>query len=262
MTSLIPDLAMWQWGLAALTAFIVSVAKCGVPGLGILAVPLMAHVFPARESVGMLLPVLVVADLFAVAEYRRDVDWTPLARMASWVVVGVVAAAIFLQATAGDADAAVAAQTKDWFRPFIGGLVLAILVLHVRAKLRATEDSDREPGKLTGPITGALAGWASTLANAAGPLMSMYLATLRMEKKTFVGTKAWFFLVLNIGKVPVLALVGMFKITGLGFALCLLPAVAVGSVSGLWILKAIPQRAFEWVVLVLIAASAMNLLIG
>ena len=202
---------------------------------------------------------LVVADLFAVAEYRRDVDWGPLSRMATWVVVGVFLAGVFLWFTGGQGDAATTA--KDGFRPLIGGLVLVILALHVHGMTRADQGGDKPPSKWAGPVTGTLAGWASTIANAAGPLMSIYLATLRMEKKTFVGTKAWFFLLLNVGKLPVLWLVGMLKPASIGLALCMIPPVAVGSLGGLWVLRAIPQKAFEWVVLALIAASALNLLL-
>jgi uncharacterized protein len=241
-----PDLALWQWLLGALCAWCVGVAKTGVPGLGIFAVPLMVlTVGDARHSAGWLLPLLCAADVFAVAYYRRHAQTTRLVSLAPWVVAGMVAGAFAL------------GWPEAVLRRLIGLIVLAMIVLNVIRRRAAAPPPDSAAAVAGYGLT---AGFATTVANAAGPIMNLYMLAKRLSKEELIGTGAWFFLVVNLSKLPVYAFHGLIGPRSLLFDAVLVPAVIAGAFSGRALFAHIPQRVFEWVVLGLTCLSALMLL--
>lgn len=238
-----PSLAGWQWALGALCAFLVGVAKTGVPGLGILVVPLMViAVGDARQSAGWLLPLLCAADLFAVGYYRRHTHVGKLLELLPWVAVGMGAGYLAL----GMNDALL--------RPLIGVIVFAMIGAHVWRKRRLQDAA--APARLRhSAVYGGVAGFATMVANAAGPVMNVYLLSKKLAKDQFIATGAWFFLIINLSKLPAYGARGMLSRPSLLFDLALLPALLVGVVSGRAIFVRLPQRRFEAVVLTLAAAA-------
>jgi hypothetical protein len=107
---------------------------------------------------------------------------------------------------------------------------------------------------------GIAAGFATTLANAAGPVMSAYLLLKRMPKEQLVATGAWFYLTVNIAKLPIYAANGLLSADSFTFDLLMAPLVAAGAIGGFGLLRRIPQRAFDVLTLGLAAASALALL--
>ena len=105
---------------------------------------------------------------------------------------------------------------------------------------------------------GILAGTATMLAHAAGPLMMIYFLSLRLEKHEFMGTGAWFFLVVNCAKIPSFWDKGMITSESLQLNLLLLPAVALGLFSGIYIFKKLPHKWFVIVVKTLTLAAAVR----
>jgi uncharacterized membrane protein YfcA len=244
-------LAGWQWALGALCAFFVGVAKTGVPGLGIFVVPLMVLVVgDARHSAGWLLPLLSTADLFAVIYYRRHAQAWRLFSLAPSVVAGMVGGAFAL------------GGSEPVLRRVVGLLVLAMIALHLARRRRAALGSTPPPadGVVQAAGYGVVAGFATMVANAAGPVMNAYLLAKRLPKEEFIATGAWFFLVINLSKVPVYAGRGLMDGRSLAFDLALVPAVVTGALFGRRLFGRIPQRAFELVVLLLTAAAAVLLL--
>jgi uncharacterized membrane protein YfcA len=246
-----PDLSPIAWALGALCAFCVGVAKTGVPGLGIFVVPLMAlAVGDARQSAGWLLPLLCAADVFAVVYYRRHAQTARLASLAPWVLVGMIAGAMAL------------AGPEPVLRRVVGAIVLAMIAVYllrytaVRTLPAAAPDSRRAAAAY-----GVTAGFATTVANAAGPVMNLYLLAKRLPKEELIGTGAWFFLVINFSKLPVYAVHHLMSGRSLTFDLLLLPLVVAGAFSGRAIFTRLPQRAFERVVLGLTIVSAVLLLL-
>jgi uncharacterized membrane protein YfcA len=114
------------------------------------------------------------------------------------------------------------------------------------------------------PLLGLVAGWATglatMLANAAGAITAFYFLARRMDKMTFVGTAAWFYLVINLSKVPFSIQLGLMTPGSLKFDLMLLPAVVVGAVAGRLLLRRVPQRLFEWITVLLATAAALRLI--
>lgn len=248
-----PALAPWQWALGALCAFLIGVAKTGVPGVGILVVTLMVLVTgEARAGAGWLLPILCVADMFAVVYYRRHAEAWRLFRLAPWVLLGMAAGA----ATLGLPEAAL--------RRIVGAIVLIMIAAQLwrraRAEAEAAAAGDQGRVRRAAPVFGIATGFATTVANAAGPVMNVYLLSQRLPKEAFVATGAWFFLAINLSKLPIYGAHRMIDGRSLLFDAAMIPAVAVGALSGRAILRVIPQRAFERAVLWLAAAAALLML--
>lgn len=225
------------------SAWLVGVSKTGAPGLGTLVVPLMIlSVGDARQSAGWLLPMLCTADLFAVWYWRRHAAAAKLFGLAPWVVAGIGAGA-----------AALSLQERI-LRPAEGVIVAAMLLAYLwRRRTQVFE------AKGHSAAYGLTAGFATTVANAAGPVMSVYLLRQRLPKEEFVATGAWFFFLVNLAKVPIYAWHGLFSARSLAFNLLAVPVVAAGALSGRWLLTRISPRWFENLVLLLTAISTLLL---
>jgi uncharacterized membrane protein YfcA len=239
-----PPLAWWQWALGLTCAALVGVAKTGVPGLGILVVPLMVLVVgDARLSAAWLLPVLCVADVFALFHWRRHAAASKLFSLLPWVLVGM------------GAGAAALSLNERVLRPIVGSIVLVMLIAFLYRRMRPDAGAHSTHA---GPY-GVAAGFASTVANAAGPVMNIYLLRKRLPKEEFLAMGAWFFFVVNLSKVPIYAYHGMFSSQSLTFDAITVPAVFAGSMTGRWLVHRIPARLFELLVVILTAGSTILL---
>ena len=249
----LPSLALWQWALAALCALFVGMAKTGVPGLGIFAVPLMVvAVGDARQSAGWLLPLLCVADVFAVVAYRRHAQARRLFSLLPWVLAGMAVGALALGGPEGI------------LRKVVGAIVLAMVLLRLwRARQPLAPEAPATLSATTARSAGygLIAGFATTVANAAGPVMNLYLLARRLPKQEFLATGAWFFLFVNLAKIPLYTAHGIIHLRSLAFDALLLPPVILGAMAGRSIAARLPQKAFETAVLTLTTAAALALLL-
>ena len=235
----------------AACAVLIGIAKTGLPGAGILAVPLAAMAVPARESVGLVLPMLMFADLFAVGWYRHHAQWRHLVRLLPWTAAGL-AIGFGLLSTLSNTS----------LKPVIGGIVLVMLTLRFRSLSGKTPADDAAHSPAFAPVMGLTAGATTMLANAAGPVMTLYLLAMRLPKHHFIGTSAWFFFAVNWIKVPFYTHEKLITAASLQTNLILLPVVAVGAILGIFLLKRIPQKLFNTIALLLAAASAIKLILG
>ncbi len=244
-------LELWQWALGALGAFLVGLSKTGIPGLGILNVAIFALVFPARESVGLVLVILICGDIVAVSSYRRDASWPQLWRLFPWAAVGVVAGYFAL----GRVD-------DVQMRHLIGVILLSLVVFqYVRSRRPSPpEGEDQRTRVWLAPVTGITAGFTTMVANAAGPVMVLYLLSMRLPKIVFVGTAAWYFLVLNVFKLPFSASLGLINPSSLSVALWLAPFAVVGALVGRPIVEQLNQRLFELSALALTFVAALGMI--
>lgn len=248
-----------MWALAFFCAAIVGMSKAGVPGLGTLAVPLMAMVFPPSLSTGILLPILVAGDSFGVFYFHRSADWKVLLRLMPAALLGIISG-FFLMRMLLQQE-----HVNDIIRISIGGVVLLMVVLTLlKEKLHLKELSELPPRAtiVVAACFGILAGITTMMANAAGPITLMYLLAMRLPKNVFIGTGAWYFAILNWCKVPFMTGLGLINGDSLLFNLKLLPAVFVGSLIGVQVSKKLSNGAFEKLVLLLTAVSALKLLIS
>jgi len=243
-----------MWLLAAFAAVIVGLSKTGVPGIGMLFVAIFANLMPTKQASGFVLPLLIFGDLVAVLSYRKHVEWVYLRRLFLWTGAGVVVGALAMRSI-----------DNRQAQLLVGGIILALVSLHLLRKRSATlADPAAETSHAAwfAPTIGVLAGFTTLIANAAGPLMAIYLLSMRLPKMAFVGTSAVFFLLLNLFKVPFMIGLGLITTDSFTFNLLLAPAVLGGALLGRWVLPKISQAWFERLALVLSTAAGLKLLLG
>ncbi len=249
-----------EYLLGIVAAYIIGFSKTGMPGTGILMVPIMAAIFGGRLSVGATLPLLVLADCFAVAFYRVHAQWRHLQMLAPWVMGGLLAGTALLDYLGGHV------AKKDYLGMIIGGLVLLMLSVSL---LRGKIGEKLVPTSTFGRgLTGIVAGFSTMVSNAAGPVMAIYMTSTGMAKEQLMGTNAWYFFIFNIVKLPFLAWVTMrhpnqpmFNHDTMMFDLIMVPVILIGAYSGKWLLPHIPQKPFNNTVIVLAAFAAFTLFI-
>lgn len=254
-----PDLTALQWVLASAAALMIGFSKTGVPGFGMLAVPVLAVAFGGRPSLGIMLPMLLLADLFAIAWYRRHARWDVLRSLAIWVVLGVTLGSGTLWLMSG------ATTGPDWPGAAIGVLVLAMLALHLWRRSRSGPACGTRT--MGAHMAGLSAGFATTVSNAAGPITTLYLTSAGLDKDEFMGTSAWFYLVFNALKVPIYLMLAavtvappLLTVQTLATDLALVPAIVAGAFVGKRVLPVLSQRIFEDIVIALAGAGALKLL--
>ena len=245
------DLTPVDWLLALAAAVGIGMAKAGFGGLGMVAILIMARVLPARESTGAILPMLILADVFAVYTYRAHAKGSLVLRMLLPALVGIICGWLLMPHI----------PAKN-FGPFIGWLTLALVVLVLVQKFapRVMNLAVEHPG-IAWPF-GWLAGSTTMIANAAGPVMTIYLLACRLPKFEFVGTAAWFFFAINLLKVPFSASLGLINSASLKMNLWLAPAVIGGILLGRWLLGKINQAVFEWLMIVFSLLGALRLVLS
>lgn len=241
----------WQWAIAVAGALLVGLAKTGVPGLSMLFIVMFAAIMPAKASSGLVLPLLICGDIVAVASYRRHTQWHYLWRLFPWTALGVVAG-YFAMSRIDDRIA----------KLMIGFIVVSLVVLHLvrsrRAKKAGAEDVPH-PWWFAA-LVGVLAGFTTLVANAAGPLMTIYLLSMKLPKMEFVGTGAVYFFLMNCFKVPFMMGLGSITWASFSMNLWLFPAVIAGAFAGKWLLGFINQKVFEQMALWLSLVAGLKLL--
>jgi uncharacterized protein len=238
-----PNLAPWQWLLGIFSAFMIGVAKTGAPGVGTMIAPLMVlTVGDARLAAAWTLPVLSTADVFAVLYWRRHAETRQLLSLIPWVLVGIAGGAVALS------------LDELIIRRIIGVIIVGMLLVYLWRRFRPTGQVEGNPA-----LYGVAAGFATTLANASGPVMNLYLLTKKLPKEKFVATGAWFFFAVNILKSPVYAWYHLYSRASLLFDLLMVPAVLAGALAGRWLIRHMPQNVFEVLVIALTAVSCLFL---
>ncbi len=246
-------LAAWQWGLLSAGAFVTGLSKTGIAGLGVLAVALFANALPARQSTGALLPLLLCADVFGVAFFRKHASWPHLWKLFPWVIIGVVIGYLTL-----------GRLTNEVVQRLIAVILLAMIGLHFwrQYRLGARQGvADTLPHTWWfGAITGLLAGFTTMVANAAGPVMILYLLAIGLPKLAFIGTSAWFYMCVNAFKVPFSVNLGLISQPSLMMDALLVIPMFPGALLGPVILRHMNQRTFERMALGLTVLAALRLL--
>ncbi|VFM96971.1 MAG: hypothetical protein BECKG1743D_GA0114223_101444 [Candidatus Kentron sp. G] len=242
----------WSLGeifLAVTAGLLVGLSKTGIPAAILLAIPIMALLFPAKLSVGALLPLLLVGDILAIKYYRYHAKRTELIRLAPGTLVGMVVGALFLSE-----------MNNAFMERMLGALVLLLLALEgLRAIFPARALADH---RVFPWFFGTLAGIATTMGNAAGPIVGLYLLGRSLPKEAFMGTAAWFFLAVNCLKVPLFVSLGMITGESLTFDAMLIPAILLGGWIGPSVLAKLSQSLFNRLILILSAVAGLQLLMG
>jgi hypothetical protein len=245
------DITAFQWTCAGFSALCIGLSKAGFGGIAIAGILLMTQVIPPRESTGVILPMLILADVFAVHAFRKFAVWRVLLKILPPAVAGVALGWFFMPEIPAEV-----------FTPLIGWMLISLLVLTVLQKCsRRLQGVVAEHAVVAWPL-GLLAGISTMLANAAGAVMTIYLLACRLPKYEFVGTAAWFFFLINVIKVPFSTSLGLITRETLLFNLILAPAVVAGVTLGRILLTKINQQVFEWMLIVLSLLGSLRLVFG
>lgn len=249
------------WITLVVAALLIGISKTSVGGLGSVSVALFALVMPTKESTAAVLVLLIVGDIVAVLRYRAHADWKLLVKLLPWVIPGLALGAVFLRIVDDRALTRV-----------IGAMLLVMLAIQLLTRWgpRKTSDEPHVPGtehtswaqtRVAAGGAGILAGFTTMTANAAGPVMTLYLLAARIDKLRFVGTGAWYFLIINLTKVPFSAALGLFTQRTLLRDLVLVPVVLFGTWLGSKLLAVMPQKVFENVAIIASGVGAVSLLL-
>jgi uncharacterized membrane protein YfcA len=209
-------------------------SKTGLSGVGIMVVPLLASAFGGRPSVGLLLPILIFADLFAVTWYHRHAEWKHILRLLPWALAGIACGTLVGKSL-----------SEITFNRLLATIVILGISILVWQDLRAKKM--RIPQSLWFAAgLGLLGGFATMIGNAAGPVMALYLLSMRLPKNNYIGTGAWFFFIVNLTKVP-LHIWSWKTINTESFLLDLLmiPAIAAGAFLGIWLVRYFPEKIYR-----------------
>ena len=242
------DLTTLQWMFLLMCAMLVGMAKVGFPGVGFMVVPILANVFGGRPSVGLLLPILIFADVFAVIWYNRHAEWKYILKLVPWALIGIIAGA-FTGKMISDIT----------FNRLLAGLIFLGIGLMVWQDLRSKKVSVPDYWWFSMTL-GLLGGFATMIGNAAGPVMALYLLSMRLPKNIYIGTGAWFFFIVNVSKVP-LHIFSWETITLQSFMLdiMMIPAISLGAVLGIWLVKFFPEKMYRIFIILTTVLSAFLL---
>ncbi|MEW2567368.1 sulfite exporter TauE/SafE family protein [Streptomyces sp. NPDC047070] len=254
------NITAWEFAALAAAALLVGFSKTAVSGANTVSLAIFAAVLPARASTGVLLPILIVGDVLAVLTYRRHAHWPTLWKLFPAVAAGVVVGTVFL-VWADDA----------MVRTSIGAILLFMAGVTVwrRRKAEAGDaETDEEPdsvatrtGRIKARSYGVMGGFTTMVANAGGPVMSMYLLSAGFRKLGFLGTSAFFFLIVNVSKVPFSVGLGLIDGHSLLLDAALAAFVLPGALIGKWAVDRINQRLFERLVIAATILGGLQLLL-
>ena len=247
---MIETLTYMQWAIIVLSALCVGMSKTGVQGLMLMIVPLLAMTFGAKESTGIILPMLCMADIIAVAYYKRIADWKMVAKLLPTAILG------FFVAIGVDSMV-----PNGQFRQLMGWTLMLALGVMIWSEIFGKENRWMKKWWYAA-IFGLLGGFTTMIGNAAGPVMSVYLLSMRKEKMEYIGINAWFFLVVNLLKIPLQAFVwNNITWDSLSLNLLLLPVIGIGAVIGIRIVKMLPEKTFRRFIQVVTILSVILMIV-
>jgi len=245
------DFNLYQWIIASLTAFIIGLTKTAVPGMGILTVPLAAEILPVRQSTGFLHPMLVAADILAVILYKRNAVWKHLLRLLPFALAGV-----------GLGYAALGKLDDETLKPLIGCIIIVILAITLYRYIREKKGHEMQvpKGIWFQASMGLFGGFTTMVSNTGGPIMALYLLSMRLPKDEYLGTGAWYFFILNSIKIPLSLSLGLITAESILTNLALLPLILIGGFCGIVFVKKVTQGVFDILAYSLTFVGALRLL--
>lgn len=235
--------------LLVLAAVGIGVSKSGFAGISMLHIIIFAFIFGAKDSTGVLLPLLVVGDICAVVFFGKSVDWKHFRLLLPPALIGVVIGTVLM----GRLDEAV-------FKPLVGLIILSLTSVQIYRIWKPNAFAKMPHSPAFAWVLGLLAGVTTMLANAAGPIVALYLLAVALPKLELVGTSAWLFLIVNIYKLPFSYALGLISVETLRIDLFFAPTIIIGVVLGKWLVNRVPQKLFNSFLLAFTAVASLRLM--
>lgn len=234
-----------DWAIAIICAFIVGISKAGVKGIAVVNVVGMAYVFGGKASTGILLPMLIVGDIFAVIYYHRHAQWPYLWRFLPWMIIGVLLGVWFGKDL-----------PEDIFKQGMAAIVLFSAVMMYffdRSQITTIPKHWSFAG-----VMGLSAGFTTMVGNLAGGFSDLFFLAMRLPKNEFIGTLSWLFLIMNVFKVPFHIFVWeTINLETLATGFYLLPAVFLGLFTGVKLVERIKDAHYRKLIIILTAVGSL-----
>ena len=230
-------------------ALLLGIAKSGIKGLAVLIVTGLALVYGARESTGILMPLLICGDVFAVVYYKRHVKWIYLIKLLPWMVTGVITGVFFGKDLPEDL--------------FQSGMAVIILLSVVMMYYWDQKKNKQVPTHWSfAALMGIMAGFTTMVGNLAGAFSNIYFLAIRLPKNEFIGTAAWLFFFINLFKVPFhIWSWGTINRMSFQVSLSLIPAVILGFVIGVFFVKKIKNDKYRLLILLMTGLGGLVILL-
>lgn len=242
------NLTALQWLAISFAVFILGVSKSGIKGVSILIVVILAFVFGEKASTGILLPMLIFADILAVYYYNRHADWTIIKKLIPWIIVGVLVGAWI----GNDISELI-------FKRLMAVIIIVSVIIMFTFEKRKSKSIPSN--KFFSAIMGSLTGFTSMIGNLAGPISNIYFLSIRFQKNEFIGTAAWLFFILNLIKLPFHVFVWKtITVDTIALNSILIPAVILGFLLGAYIVKIMSNLNYRRFILIVTALSGMAML--
>ncbi len=238
------QLSTTSWLFAMLAAFLIGLSKAGLKGIAVVNVTILAIVFGGKASTGIMLPLLITADICAVIYYKRDAQWLLLLKLLPWMIIGVLLG-VFVG--------------KDLPETiFKRGMAVIIFISVVMMYAWDRQKSAKVPTQWWfAGIMGLAAGFTTMIGNLAGAFSNVFFLAMRLPKTEFIGTAAWLFFIVNLIKAPFHIWVwDTISMDTFAINLRLIPVLLVGFVTGLWVVRQIQERHYRQLILILTALGA------
>lgn len=251
LLSIHPDLTPGYLVLFLVIALVTGMAKAGLNGIGIAIVPALALIFGAKESTGVLLPMLITADIMAVLYYRSHAVWKHIIRILPWVAAGIIIAVITGSLI-----------NEDQFRIVLLTVVWIMLILMVVNDLRKKKGGKIPENHLFASSMGLAGGFATMIGNSAGPVFTLYFLAMKLTKNEFIGTGAWLYLIMNTSKLPLHIFIWKtISVSSVMLNLIAIPVIALGIFAGIHIVKLFPEKVYRYFVIITTIVSSVFLFI-
>ena len=234
--------------LALGCALLLGIAKSGIKGLAVLIVTGLALIYGAKESTGILMPLLICGDILAVIYYKRHVKWVYLLKLLPWMVLGVLAGVV---------------SGKDLPEDLFKSGMAVIILLSVAMMYYWERKKDRKiPTHWSfAALMGMMAGFTTMVGNLAGAFSNIYFLAIKLPKNEFIGTAAWLFFIINLFKVPFhLWVWETMNQESLKISLTLIPAVISGLFLGVFLVKKINNDKYRKLILIFTGLGGLAIL--
>lgn len=242
-------LTQLQWVAIVLAAFILGFSKSGIKGIGIIIILILAFVFGEKSSTGILLPMLISADIIAVSYYNRHTQWRFIKKLIPSMIIGVL-----VGVWVGDL------VSETVFKRVMAIIIIASIGIMLFFEKRSTANIPKN--KVFSNSVGFLAGFSTMIGNLAGPISNIYFLAMRLPKNEFIGTGAWLFFIINVFKLPFHFFVWKTVTKeSLVLNLTLIPAIVIGFFIGARLVKRISNVNYRRFIIVVTSIGGVLMLL-
>ncbi len=243
------NLSWLQWAAIGLAVFLLGLSKAGIKGIGIIIVVILAFVFGEKASTGILLPMLICADILAVIYYNRHAQWNYILKLLPMMIIGVLVG-VWLGNDISEA----------LFKKMMAIIIIGSVILMFYSENRKSNAVPKS--RIFSWIMGFLAGFTTMIGNLAGPVANIYFLAIRLPKNEFIGTAAWLFFIINIFKLPFHIFVWKTVTTQtLVLNSVMVPVVICGFLIGAALIKVISNVQYRRFILIVTAVGGIILLL-